>query len=86
MPIPEELKVKIQTPETFNEGILELDDLVTNMEKQIEDLTASNDRYKETNANLALKVATPETPPIPEIDEGEELENRVIKFVQEIGG
>lgn len=74
-----EIIALLKTGETLNEGLAELENFHNERNKIIEELKASNERYKETNANLAMKISAP----IPDVSEEESEEEKAEKILNE---
>lgn len=74
-----EIIALLKTGETLNEGLAELENFHNERNKIIEELKESNERYKETNANLAMKISAP----IPDVSEEESEEEKVEKILNE---
>ncbi len=69
----------LRKPEELEEGIIALKELFDEKEKAIDDLRISNDRYKETNANLAMRIGFPQAEKNDDVDEAEKIFDTYIK-------
>ena len=80
----EEIKKLLSQPETVNEGLAELDIYNTKLISSVDELKTSNDKYKETNANLAFKLSTPVGSLEVEKSEHDILNAKLDDFVKEV--
>lgn len=77
-----EIKKLLNEPETLAEGMAQLDIFVSNLETTNTVLTKSVEKYKDTNANLAMLVSKPQPEPIEENTEEKERKEKFDKFVE----
>lgn len=77
-----EIKKLLNEPETLAEGMVQLDIYVSTLEQTNTDLTKSVEKYKDTNANLAMLVSKPQPEPTEENTEEKERKEKFDKFVE----
>lgn len=77
-----EIKNLLNEPETVAEGLAQLDIFVSALEQTNTDLTKSVEKYKDTNANLAMLVSKPQPEPTEENTEEKERKEKFDKFVE----
>ncbi len=77
-----EIKNLLNEPETAAEGLAQLDIFVSALEQTNTDLTKSVEKYKDTNANLAMLVSKPQPEPTEENSEEQERKQKFAKFVE----
>lgn len=77
-----EIKNLLNEPETVAEGLAQLDIFVSALEQTNTDLTKSVEKYKDTNANLAMLVSKPTPEPTEENTEEKERKEKFDKFVE----
>lgn len=77
-----EIKKLLNEPETVAEGLAQLDIFVSTLEQTNTDLTKSVEKYKDTNANLAMLVSKPTPEPTEENTEEKERKEKFDKFVE----
>lgn len=77
-----EIKNLLNEPETVAEGLAQLDVFVSALEQTNTDLTKSVEKYKDTNANLAMLVSKPQPEPTEENAEEKERKEKFDKFVE----
>ena len=77
-----EIKKLLNEPETLAEGMAQLDIYVSTLEQTNTDLTKSVEKYRDTNANLAMLVSKPQPEPTEENTEEKERKEKFDKFVE----
>ena len=77
-----EIKNLLNEPETLAEGLAQLDIYVSTLEQTNTDLTKSVEKYKDTNANLAMLVSKPQPEPMEENTEENERKEKFRQFVE----
>lgn len=77
-----EIKNLLNEPETLAEGLAQLDIYVAALEQTNTDLEKSVEKYKDTNANLAMLVSKPQPEPTEENTEEKERQEKFNKFVE----
>lgn len=78
-----EIKKLLNEPETVAEGLAQLDIYVSALNDNINNLTESNSKYKDTNANLAMLVSKPTPTEQPaEVTEEQQRREKFDKFVE----
>mgnify|MGYP006874661358 FL=1 len=77
-----EIKSLLNEPETVAEGLAQLDIFVSALEQTNTDLTKSVEKYKDTNANLAMLVSKPQPEPAEEDTEENERKEKFRQFVE----
>lgn len=77
-----EIKKLLNEPETVAEGLAQLDIFVSALEQTNTDLTKSVEKYKDTNANLAMLVSKPTPEPVEENTEEKDRKEKFDKFVE----
>lgn len=77
-----EIKNLLNEPETVAEGLAQLDIYVSSLEQTNTELTKSVEKYKDTNANLAMLVSKPTPEPTEENTEEKERKEKFDKFVE----
>ena len=79
-----DIKNLLAEPETVAEGLAQLDIYVAALEQKNTDLTKSVEKYKDTNANLAMLVSKPQPEPVEENTEEKERQEKFNKFVESL--
>jgi len=80
----DDIKMLLSQPETLNEGLAELDTYNNSLLSTVDELKDSNNKYKETNANLAFKLSTPVGSLEVEKSEHDILNAKLDDFVKEV--
>ena len=79
-----EIKSLLNEPETLAEGMAQLDIFVSALEQTNTDLIKSVEKYKETNANLAMLVSKPQPEPTEENTEEKARQEKFDNFVKSL--